>query len=358
MRLTPSNLHLGLILLALCATPSAGAAALQSPWDAHPVTLTDRSYACPEPSHVSSDLTVSGYYKSGTHASVVDPEAKEENKEVTGPYRQVVEKIVDAADAYQTTGSRSAALCAASLIDAAAKDHFLAGSMHGKQSYFTQKWLVGGIAIAYLKTRPSNVVSSTQSAEILAWLKTVAAQSITFAEAPNEADGVEKRNRRPSLNNQRYWAGLEVAAVGIAANDQDLFKWGIGSAELGIGQIEEDGTLPLEMKRESHALSYHLFALSPLVMLAEFGAVNGEDLYSSHNHALSRLVNRAISGVNDPSYFRQKTGEEQNIPPWSAAGDYAWLRPYVRRFPNPALSATLAKVESLNALYLGGLPPQ
>jgi poly(beta-D-mannuronate) lyase len=165
-------------------------------------------------------------------------------------------------------------------------------------------------------------------------------------------------NAHTEPNNHRYWAGLEVAAIGIAADDQGLWKWGIESGEIGIKQIKKDGTLPREMDRAARALHYHLFAAAPLVMLAEFAAANGKDLYESRNHALKQLVERATSGVTDPSYFHEKTGVEQEIPAWSSTVSYAWLRPYVRRFPNPAMSALLAKLDSLSALYLGGLPPE
>jgi poly(beta-D-mannuronate) lyase len=315
----------------------------------HPVALNDHPFPCPTPSHVSPNLASSGYY-TDPHHSIIDPEEHEQYTRTVEPYQEVVKKIINAADAYQTTGSRAAAECAALLIDTAAKDRFLAGAMEGRQSYYVQKWLVGAIAIAYLKTRPSGVVSPAQSAEIVHWMKDVAGQSIAFADPPNA--------RHAQLNNHRYWAGLEVAAIGIAAGNQSFYKWGIGSAEVGISQIEKDGTLPLELDRAARALSYHLFAAGPLVMLAEFAGANDKDLYSSRNQALKRLVERAISGVTDPSYFRQKTGLPQEIPSWSAAVDYAWLRPYARRFPNAQMSAILAKLDSLNALYLGGLPPE
>jgi poly(beta-D-mannuronate) lyase len=345
-------LPIALCLLLLCgALPAAAGPPLQSPWDLHSVALTNRPYTCPAPSHLSPDLTSHGYYKD-KQRSVVDKGEEEETKEVMEPYRETVTNITHAADAYQTTGSRAAAECAASLIDAAAKDRFLAGAMNGNQSYHEQKWLVGAIAIAYLKTRPSNVVSPAQSAEILSWLKNVAATSRDYYE-PSGAGHTPHQD----LNNHRYWAGLEVAAVGIAAGDQGLFNWGLESADVGLRQIDKDGTLPLEMDRGARALGYHLFSAAPLVMLAEFAAVNGKDLYAAHDHALQRLVERATSGATDPSFFSERTGAEQRTPPWSSAVSYAWLRPYVRRFPNPAMSAILAKLDSLDALFLGGLPP-
>jgi len=45
----------------------------------------------------------------------------------------------------------------------------------------------------------------------------------------------------------------------------------------GIDEIAADGTLPLEMGRGQRALHYHLFALAPLVTMAELAAANGED---------------------------------------------------------------------------------
>jgi len=93
-------------------------------------------------------------------------------------------------------------------------------------------------------------------------------------------------------------------------------------------------------------------------MLAEFAAANGKYLYNEHDQALKHLVDRSISGVTDPSYFREKTGVEQEIPAWTSSVEYAWLQPYVRRFPNPALETVLAKMDTLSALYLGGLPPE
>ena len=348
MRFGLHNPHCLILLATFLVSPAAATTPLRSPWDLHPVALTDHPYTCPAPTHVSPDLTSSGYY-TDSHHSVIDPEAHKQYEQATAPYQEVVKKIIQAVDAYQTTGSRAAAECAASLIDTAAKDRFLAGSMNGGQSYYTQKWLVGAIAIAYLKVGPSNVVTPEQSAEIFRWLKKVAAQSIEFADPPN--------GRHTELNNHRYWTGLEVAATGIAADDERLFKWGLESADIGIRQIEKDGTLPLEMNRAARALHYHLFSAGPLVMLAEFAAANGKDLYASHNHALERLVERTTTGVTDPSYFRQKTGVDQEIPSWSSTVSYAWLQPYVRRFPNPAISALLAKLNSLSAVYLGGLPP-
>ena len=54
-----------------------------------------------------------------------------------------------------------------------------------------------------------------------------------------------------TLNNHGYWAGVDVAAAGIAADNQELFDWGIKEYDLYLGQVQADGSLPLEMAHDS-----------------------------------------------------------------------------------------------------------
>src|SRR6185312_4049788 len=54
-------------------------------------------------------------------------------------------------------------------------------------------------------------------------------------------------------NNHLYWAGVEVSAAGIAANDRELFDWGMNTYHVGVAQIQPDGTLPLEIRRGQRA---------------------------------------------------------------------------------------------------------
>ena len=82
--------------------------------NAQDVKLTDAAYACPEPEHLSPDLTTDGFY-SDRKSSVIDPTRLKAYKETSGPYRNFGNSVVDAADAYRTTGSRAAARCVARL---------------------------------------------------------------------------------------------------------------------------------------------------------------------------------------------------------------------------------------------------
>lgn len=135
-----------------------------------------------------------------------------------------------------------------------------------------------------------------------------------------------------------YWAGLELAAIGAVADNLKDFEWAIAAYDVGVSQIQRNGTLPLETARRRRALHPHLYALAPLVLLAEFGEANHIDLYAHANGFVHRLVNLSVAGLQVPASFPEASGVEQEIPKKIGAGQISWAPPYLRRFPNPALA--------------------
>ena len=159
------------------------------------------------------------------------------------------------------------------------------------------------------------------------------------------------------IQQPRVLGGLALAAEGVADNDRDGFKWGIATYQMGVDAIQPDGTLTAEMNRGQRALHYHLYALGPLVMLAEFGAANGMDLYAEDSGAIDRLVKFCTAGLEDPSILEKRTGVAQVYSlPYSGL-DIGWAVPYVNRFPDAQLSALLAKAQWTGFWQWGGLPP-
>lgn len=339
------------VLSTLLLAPLAAHAAkpLQSPWDGKPIVLTNAPYACPAIRHLSPNLTTSGFY-SDSKSSIIDPAKWKAYAASSGPYKQLGQQVIDAADAYRTTGSRAAAECAIQHMTAAAKDGVFTGKMSSNQAYYVQGWVIGAVAIAYLKVRDSGLIRPTQSREILPWIESVVHQTIGFY------DRQEQHGR--GENNHLYWAGVEVSAAGIASNNRKLFNWGVQAYHVGIAQIEPDGVLPLEMRRGRRALHYHLYALAPLVYLAEFGEDNGLNLYAERNYAIRKLAILSTDGLVNNSFFVKATGIEQDLPDGPpAAEQISWAKIYVARFPNPTIEKLLSEAKSLSYMYLGGLPP-
>ena len=331
------------ILLIRGAT--AGAAALHSAWDGHPIPLTGVRYECRSITHLSPDLTTDGFY-ADAKSSVIGPEKWKAYVASSGPYKELGQRVVDAADAYRGTGSRAAAECALEHMTAAARDGVLTGRMSSRQAYYVQGWVIGAIAVAYLKVRESGLTTRAEEELLFPWFEKVAAQTEAFYQANGAA------------NNHLYWAGVEYVAIGAATANQRLFDAGLQACRAGIDQIQPDGSLPLEMRRGQRALHYHLYAIAPLVYIAEFGKDNGIDLYAERDHALGRLVRLSMNGMKNNEFFTKAAGIAQDLPAGKpAAEQISWAQIWVARFPDTEIASLLADATSLSYMYLGGLPP-
>ena len=347
----PLSVAVALCAFAFMLAPRIAQAQLRSPWDAESITLTDAPYDCPQPPPFQKTLNAESYY-TDAHHSIIDPAKKEAEEKATAAPTHLGQWSTEAADAYVTKGSRAAAACAYSLLDAAAKAHAWSGEMPTGQGHYEQKWLLAGTAISYLKVRNTGVGMPDQDKDIKKWFSSLANRVTEYVDS-------KKSNRdSDAWNNHRYWSGLAVAAAGIADNDKGDFLWGVDSYKAGVDQIRPDGVLPLEMNRAGRALHYHLYALAPLIMIAELARANGMDLYSYSNGAIHRLVNLCAAGLRNPDIFAKATGVQQDIVPSQYSGaDIGWAVPYVKRFPNPQLSAWIAQAGNVRFWQWGGLPP-
>ena len=327
----------------------AAPAGLRSPWDTPPpAAATTESEACTHPPDLPAGITASDYYSDSAH-SVVDPTRLRAYRQTVAPYHHAAQYIVVMADRYRTDGDVAVADCAARWLDRFAADGVLTGTMSSNQADYVQGWMLGAFAVAWLKIRPAErAIDPAVRARVTSWLAQVADDIRRYYQP--------RIGKTDARNNHRYWAGFEVMAAGIAADRPDLFDWGVTSFEIGADQIAADGTLPLEMARRSLALHYYLFAAAPLVAMAELAAANGVDLYTRNDHALARLVDRAVAGIDAPDWFAATAGVAQE-PVRPDADNIAWAELFARRFPNPKLSELLTSTQSRSVLYLGGLPP-
>ena len=333
------------------ASAGAQAGPLRSPWDGRKVVLTDAAYECPAPPPFAKTMEIGTYYID-SKASVIDPKKKAEYDKAANVYLDLSRAAATAADAYLDKGSRAAALCVYSLLDAAAKADAWDGKMDNFPGVYVQNWLLSGVGIAYLKVRPSGLGKASQDADIQKWFKQLAGRVRAFFDEEDPRLGGPQNE-----NNHIYWAGLAVAAEAIADNDHDAGQWALYTYRMGLANIQPDGSLKAEMNRGQRALHYHLYALAPLIMLAELGEANDIDLYSENSGAIHRLVKFCEEGLEDPTILEKRAGVAQVVDlPWSGS-DIGWAVPYVRRFPDAKLSALIAKAPWVRYTTWGGAPP-
>lgn len=330
----------------------SGAGVLKSPWGAAKSAPAGGKYDCPATSPLPHDIAAADYYSDAKH-SIIDKARYDAYNAAQEQYRLQMKAAEDAADLYQKTGRLAAAHCVVQMVKQDAVADSMTGSMSTNQAYYVQNWTLGALAISYLKVQKSGVMSADDNAVIAAWMVKVGRQVEDYFAARH------LKNTTDGRNNHYYWAGYAAMAAAIVGNDHPLFDWGASTYYDGVHYIAPDGTLPLEMARGQRALHYHLFAMGPLVMMAELGEDNGLPMYAVNNGALHLLVKRVVAGLGNNTYFAAKAEAKQDTPEGGKikSNDVLWAVPYVKRFPDAAISALINPVELHGWDYLGGMPP-
>lgn len=270
-------------------------------------------------------LDMEGFYADRGHGSSVVDKAK------MASYRWAT-KAIDAfetgvtrtSDRFVRTGEDDVAECVLTWLNRWARADAMLDAATAQGAY-VRKWGLAAAAAAYFKIRGASGLKPTKVARVRQWLH-------RWAKIVREEYSI-----RPQLsshrNNHLYWAAWSVGLAAAALDDPDFLRWSLAKARYGIGEIDADGHLPLEMARKSRALHYHVFAAAPLVLTAELAARNGTDLYAEDGGALHRLVAGVVAGLGDPAPFARAAGVPQDTAGLFSGGDLGWLEAYVARFP-------------------------
>ncbi|MCC2638946.1 MAG: Poly(beta-D-mannuronate) lyase (alginate lyase) [Moraxellaceae bacterium] len=285
----------------------------------------------------------SKYEGSGKARDTLNRDAEDRYKKATRTLQEFESGLSELSDRH-VQGQAEAASCALDWLDRWAGAQALMGSanMTGRA---VRKWTLSAAAFSFLKIQEAPGLKPEAKARVSSWLRNVA--GIVVQE--HQHTPAEK------INNHYYWAAVAIGAVGIATEDKALLDWSLAGYRRSVRAIDEDGLLPRELARRSRALSYHLYALQPLVMLAEMGRVNGIDLYVENDCALCRLVDRVTEGVADPSYFEQRTGARQIMEDGPDGRAMVWVPIMARACPDDArLQALSDRFRPFSGRRLGG----
>jgi len=314
-------------------------------------------FVCPPAPQPLKDLRVDGFYAAETNSSTIDPQAMARYRDATGPLGTFQEGLTRIADRDLATSPRDPALsdCALAWLDSWATADALLGPLESRQSRFERKWFTSTVALVYGQLRRDDSSGAPeQAARIQRWLRSLAYAILPDYALPNTDTAIGRMSS--ARNNHLNWAALAAVAVGEATQDGALIDWGVSRARVALREIDADGYLPLELQRRSKARHYHIFALKPLILLAEMVLPDGIDLYQAEGGAMRRLARRCLEGIADPSGFVDRAGVAQEYFQRDAltGSDIAWLEAYDVRFPASDQSALLAQYRSVRDRRLGG----
>lgn len=266
--------------------------------------------------------------------SHVDADRQTDYKEKSQPLSDYENRLTRMANIYYAAPKENAkaAACVLLWLDKWARNRALLGNVNASGES-VRKWGLAAMASAYAQVMREPSLDPVRKSRVEGWIRDVAYQVV--------ADYSRKIDLKSRQNNHLYWAAWGVAMASYALQDTTLFQWAMTQARFGIGQIRTDGSLPLEMSRGGRALLYHVFAATPLVMLAEMGRRNGVDLYAENDGAVHRLIALALSGLDDPSWFESETGKAQDYKDINDGNGLAWVPVYGYRFSSPLVTHTL-----------------
>ena len=276
-----------------------------------------------QPAPPSGVMFIPHHYLSGSNGPI-DPR---ENI-ATAPYRKLDDAVSDGASRYVVTSDSREAVCVANLLAkwAAANALLDYSYQESSQAWYQVEWTLSSISLSWSVVQTDPAIPPAQRAAILAWMHKVT--EYMFDQDPHPGDDARE-------NNHAYWRALCATSVGILTSDDKLYRRGLAQYFRAIGQINPDGSFPLEMARHENALHYQSFALSPLVLIAELARRQGVDLYSIrvNGHTIDDAVGFLVRASADPGLVKKYASEPQTFSLFSKEKPPAWTEFWASRHP-------------------------
>jgi poly(beta-D-mannuronate) lyase len=302
------------------------------------------------PAPVLSLATASRYDQSDDARTIVDPARSKAYEAEIAPVRAFSKLVISEANEYALSGGKkqSAAYCAAAALTKWAQSNAMVKA-ETDIANFNRATFLAAVASAHIQISGSNQFSTKQRDVVEGWMLNLSEATRKFYQAKREAKTVKP-------NNIQYWAAFAVATTAVALNRPDDLKWGVEGMALGACTATPEGALPREIERKDRALHYHLFALQPLIALAELAEQNGMEGYSVCGGSLQRIVDFTLNAATDPKQIEQLAGAQQLDwkPPTASDIDFSWLEIYAARFPDFGWSKQFAKLKPFANTNLGG----
>ncbi|HET8883775.1 MAG TPA: mannuronate-specific alginate lyase [Solimonas sp.] len=318
-----------------------------------PVAHDGRTRSCPDaPAPFTATLDFPSKYEgSGKSRDTLNEDADRRYKELTRPITAMEKGATKLVDQYMDSGSPQALDCVLDWYGRWADAGALLGPAANHTGKSMRKWALASLSGAWLRLQFSSsqplAQQSRRAAAIETWLGRIATQ---VRGEWDENDPLTK------INNHYYWAAWAVMATSVVTDRRDLFDWATAMYAIFAKQVDADGYLPNEIKRQTRAAGYQVYAVTPVAMLAAFGKANHVDLAGEGDEALRRAVERAVGAYDDPRAYEAKTGKRQVLEGADEQrSKLAWLEAYCWTVScSGAPAEKLAALRPLKNTRLGG----
>ena len=244
------------------------------------------------------EIIIPPHYLSGSHGPINPAEAA-----ATHVYGAFEDRIAAGMNRWVATGDEAEAKCALDQMDQWAQAQALLNydRAHSSQAWYQMEWTLSCAGITASVLAQDDHLDPAEFRRVSQWLDKAAHKDISF-EKPTDTE-----------NNHHYWRALAATSIGVTADDNGLFRFGVNTYKSAIDDLDHNGAFPKEMARHERALHYQLFALDPLIFIAAFAERQGLDLYAytAHGENLRSAIIFFGRALGDPSIIKAYTPEEQ-----------------------------------------------
>jgi poly(beta-D-mannuronate) lyase len=339
-----------LLALATGAT-QAGTSLVPPPGFTARVEESGKKRECPAvPEPYTAELKFPSKYEGSDKArDTLNPKANARYKAATAGINEMEKQVSAMVSDYLHGGDPAVLRCALDWLATWARAGALEKPTTDHTGKSVRKWALASVASAWVRLKFSQSrpleAAPEQVRDIERWFERLGKLVVDdWRDQPLE-----------KINNHEYWAAWAVMATAVAVNRRDWFDWAVEQYKVAAKQVDRDGFLPNELKRETRALSYHNYSLGPLAMIAAFARANGVELAAENDRALDRLARRVLTGLDDPRPFEARTGKKQRVDELQEASKFAWMEPYcwLNRCDG-AVSKRLVALRPIKTYRLGG----
>jgi poly(beta-D-mannuronate) lyase len=309
---------------------------------------TTRQQSCPRPPPAIINHNDVVFYTDAAN-SVVSEELWRRRMMLNRPIRDFTAVVTRNADAYllATKPPEWRATCAASWIEAWARDRAFLGEVSTWARYDTLWFGQISMGMAYLKIRHSPSLSAETHQRIGGWIAEVARAAISEQNAPIF---------RERLNNIRAWTAAAAAVAAVASNDRELLEYAVSNARAILQTVTVDGALPSELARGRRAFQYHVWALEPLALVALVAEANDVGLMQVNDGAFGRLVGFIIATSREPAIVARlaKTEQDPGISQWPRSWELGGMEMAQSLRPSDDVESIIAALRPIRSPFTGG----
>ncbi len=266
------------------------------------------------------------------------------------PANDYLYRLSTITDAYMQTpsGQGPVAQCALNWLHAWATRNILTelASAHLTPEGDYQRALINsGLLMKYAIIQKDPSLDPVKKAKVESWLKIVTTRVHDYSYVRQTHVG--------GVSLLLYWMGLNDLVGGLIFNNQTWVNRGVQIYSLGLNQIRADGLLQSDFNNSSTDFNKFIYALRPLVMMAEVGELYGLDLYKRNNSRLALSVTKAGQYFNNFSSFPGYADEVANSKPaffyTTGSNQLDWMEIYYSRFATASLKNPLTQARLSNS---------